>query len=60
MGEREDLKELEEKKSYFVSIMRDCWCSDPCERINLMLLRDRIGNVGYDDDDFDGEYEADE
>jgi hypothetical protein len=58
MGERENLKELEEKKSYFVSIMRDCWCSDPGERINLMLLRDRIGNVGYDDDDFDGEYET--
>jgi hypothetical protein len=60
IGEREDLKELEEKKSYFVSIMRDCWSSDPFCRPNLIDLRNRIGNVGYDDNDFDGEYEADE
>jgi hypothetical protein len=55
MGEREDLKELEEKKCRFVSTMRECWNSDPFQRMNLIELRNRIGDEGYDDDC--GEYE---
>jgi hypothetical protein len=38
IGEREDLKELEEKKCRFVGIMRQCWCSDPWETVNLIEL----------------------
>jgi hypothetical protein len=54
MGEREDLKELEAKKSMFVSIMKECWSSDPSSRMNLIELRNRIGDAGCNDD-FDGE-----
>jgi hypothetical protein len=59
MGEREDLTELEEKKGCFVEIMRDSWCHNPYERINLIGLLNRIVDVAYDDANVDdgGEYE---
>jgi hypothetical protein len=58
IGEREDLKELEEKQCRFVEIMRDCWSSDSFCRPNLIELLNKIVGVGNDDDfDDDREYE---
>jgi hypothetical protein len=42
IGERPDLRELEEKECRFVSIMKECWDCCGEERLCLIELRDKV------------------
>jgi hypothetical protein len=64
MGDRPDLQELEERQSGMVNVMRDCYWQEPAERMGLVELRMRVGDVNYgeelDDDEYDEENQGKE
>jgi hypothetical protein len=56
MSETPDLERLERKKCRYVKIMKECWCYEPLERMNLMELKmkgmdDYYEDVNNDEDD---------